>query len=445
MSYEAPTLRGAYLWILGYGDGYPMRLTRTPDFNALAVALVLTALLMPTPARTWCIGAPLGPDGLPMVEPVLDADGDGLNNLQEAFLGTDPNDPDSDGDGIDDGDEDIDGVRNLDRPSLFSAERYADPNDPENRQIVVVEGTNLFRSRRQAGVAWVQVEDTGRRRLVRQTLRGNNQNRIALRMPNARANRLLGPLPSRLFVRNLGRQGTNRLELMPMDIDCPDPHLMGAALIRLHAEIDGAIQTFEYVGIGGCGLVKRLNFRDVAATVVLADHGLPVDGEYRFRLEGPSQSVPLIGSRILTPVRPRIVADALNPIPENTDELRVGDFLTVVRGTEAIAPTQVVMVKQMVADLTIPESNLSADHDGDGIPSNVEIREGTDPLVYDTDRDGLHDGVERRTDFDPNDPDTDDDGISDRDEFANNVPTQPLYFWNPDIRSTRRHRRNTRR
>ncbi len=419
-----------------------MKPSRSNYLVARLALLTALAVLAPAALSAWCIGAPIGPDGLPMVEPVLDADGDGLNNLQEAFLGTDPSEPDTDNDGVMDGDEEIDGLRNLDRPSLFSAERYADPNDPENRQIVVVEGTNLFRSRRRAGVAWVQVEDTGRRRLVRQTLRGNNQNRIALRMPNARANRLLGPLPSRLFVRNLGRQTTNRLELMPTDIDCDSPHLMGAALIRLRAEIDGQVRTYEYVGIGGCGLVERLNARDVAATVVLTDHALPTDGDYRFRLEGPSQSVPLIGSRILTPVRPLIAADALNPIPANTDEVRVGDFLTVVRATDSVVPGQVVMVKQLVADLTIPESNLSADHDGDGIPSSVEIREGTDPLVYDTDRDGLHDGVERRTGFDPNDPDTDDNGRSDREDFALTQPTQPLSFWNLNVRGARRRPRH---
>ena len=33
------------------------------------------------------------------------SDSDGLSNAQEATLGTDPNDPDSDNDGIDDGDE----------------------------------------------------------------------------------------------------------------------------------------------------------------------------------------------------------------------------------------------------------------------------------------------------------------------------------------------------
>lgn len=46
-----------------------------------------------------------------------DADGDGLTNLQEYELGTDPNNPDSDGDGVWDGDENDAGT---------------DPNDPND-------------------------------------------------------------------------------------------------------------------------------------------------------------------------------------------------------------------------------------------------------------------------------------------------------------------------
>jgi len=404
-----------------------------------SAALLLSLSGAPTQVQGWCIGAPLGPDGLPVVAPVLDVDGDGLNSLQEAFVGTDPENPDSDGDGITDAFEVIDGVRNLDRPSLFSAERYADPNDPENRQIVVLEGTSLFRSNRQVGAAWVNVVDTGRRRLVRQSsLRGNNQNRIALRLPNGRARRFLGELPSTLFVRTFGRRTTNRLELQPMEIDCASPKLMGAALIRLNAEIDGTIETFEYIGIGGCGLIERINQREVATTVVLTNHGLPIGDDYRFHLEGAGRGVPLIGSRILTPVRPRIVADNLNPIPEGFDEVRVGDRLSIVRGNDAVQPQQVIWVEGLTADLTIPESDLAEDHDGDGISSATEIRDGTDPLVYDTDRDGLHDGVERRLPFSANDPDSDDDGISDFDELESVLPAEPLQWWAPSTRQQRR-------
>src|SRR5690606_22738768 len=162
------------------GEASPMRGSDAVNAWAISLAVITVVgamLLAPGVSLGWCIGAPLGANGLPLVEPVLDEDGDGLNNLQEAFLGTDPNNPDTSGNGIQDAFEIIDGVRNIDRPSLFSAERYADPNDPENRQIVVLEGTNLFRSRRNVGAAWVNVLDTGRRRLVREALRGNNENR----------------------------------------------------------------------------------------------------------------------------------------------------------------------------------------------------------------------------------------------------------------------------
>jgi hypothetical protein len=59
---------------------------------------------------------------------------------------------------------------------------------------------------------------------------------------------------------------------------------------------------------------------------------------------------------------------------------------------------------------------LVEDHDGDGLRSVDEIRNGTDPLVFDTDRDGLSDRFELLLGFDPNDPDSDDDGVSDGDE-----------------------------
>jgi hypothetical protein len=61
---------------------------------------------------------------------------------------------------------------------------------------------------------------------------------------------------------------------------------------------------------------------------------------------------------------------------------------------------------------------LDDDHDGDGLASASELRNGTDPLVFDTDRDALSDGVERQVGLDPNDPDTDDDGIADGAELA---------------------------
>ena len=409
----------------------------------LGMAALLATLALQggaAPGLAWCIGAPLI-DGQPVVEPVLDLDGDGLNNLQERLFGTDPENPDSDGDGVSDAEETINGVRNIDRPSIFSIERFADPEEPAERQIVVIEGTNLFRGRRNSGIAFVSVEETGRRRLVRQARRGNNQNRVALSFSNAAAQRFLGSPPAGLFVRSAGRQRANTLTLPAMEIACAAPHLMGAALIRLHARVDGQMRVFEYVGIGGCGLVQARAGLGVAGTVVLPEgNRLGAGAEYRFEIGGPGNTVSLLGSRILTPVRPLIKPDALNPLPVGTDELRVGDLVAVARDMIAPVESSPVIVEGLTADLTIPESNLANDHDGDGLLTVAEIRDGTDPLMFDTDRDGLSDGVERRVGLDPNDPDSDDDGVRDGVDGSVLPPAGALHFGpatDPPVRRRR--------
>lgn len=403
--------------------------------SLVALGLVLAAR---GEARAWCIGAPP-----PIVEPVLDADGDGLNNLQESVIGTDPHDPDTDGDGIDDGEEVLDGVRHLDRPSLFSIERFLDPRAPTERQILVFEGTNLFRGGRRfersgrSGFAWVRVEETNSRRLVTQRRPANTQNRIALQLSDAQAEQFLGTLPSHLFVQTASGMRTNSLKLMEMDIHCNSPHVMGAALVRLRAEIDGQRRVRDYIGVGGCGLTSLSSGQRLESTIVLTEHSVPVDGEHRITVRAPFNASGLIGSRVLTPVVPLIRADAMNPLPESAPEISIGDRLTIVtHSTDPVTDTPVV-VEDLIADLTIPHSNLDEDHDRDGLASDDELRAGTDPLVYDTDRDGLSDGLERRLGLDPNDPDSDDDGINDGAEIQIGAlmhtwmqPGSGQSFWN---------------
>lgn len=67
------------------------------------------------PAYLQLYGSPPSPDVTPAAtppetsspppDPALDSDSDGLTDLQEAQLGTDPNKADTDGDGFDDGQE----------------------------------------------------------------------------------------------------------------------------------------------------------------------------------------------------------------------------------------------------------------------------------------------------------------------------------------------------
>jgi hypothetical protein len=62
------------------------------------------------------------------------------------------------------------------------------------------------------------------------------------------------------------------------------------------------------------------------------------------------------------------------------------------------------------------------DADRDGVPDDVEERDGTDPNNPDSDGDGLDDGDEKEYGTDPMSPDSDGDGISDGDEVALGTP-----------------------
>ncbi|MFQ5666070.1 MAG: hypothetical protein ACE5I7_06515 [Candidatus Binatia bacterium] len=398
-----------------------------------SLAVVLVVLLSSVVARqgvAWCIGGAPPPGAPADLLKVLDPDGDGLNNLQEALFGTDPNRADTDGDGILDGDEQAAGVRNVDRPSLFSVERFGDPRRADS-QVLVLEGTNLFsggdrirnllRKLRPSRRSVVIVEETRRRIRARENRRGNTQARIVVRLPPPRAERFLGELPAHVFVRT--RNGrTNSMPIMPMDLHCSPPELMAAALITLRTELDGVKHQLNYIGIGGCGLIDATSGAQVKTTVDLMDRQNPGPAEYSICLSGPRRGAALIGSRILTPVRPGIKVDKLNPLPAGTDEVSVGDKLTVRTaggtGIDVVTGDSFVTVGPRVADLTIPESNLYDDHDGDGLVSADELRIGTDPLMFDTDRDGLPDGLELRRGTDPLDPDTNDDGIPDGVRFG---------------------------
>ncbi|MDA0162449.1 hypothetical protein OM076_19405 [Solirubrobacter ginsenosidimutans] len=60
----------------------------------------------------------------------------------------------------------------------------------------------------------------------------------------------------------------------------------------------------------------------------------------------------------------------------------------------------------------------SRDTDGDGVPDDVEQRNGTDPKNADSDGDGVSDGEEAKHGSDPANPDTDGDGVLDSEEIA---------------------------
>ncbi len=109
-----------------------------------------------------------------------------------------------------------------------------------------------------------------------------------------------------------------------------------------------------------------------------------------------------------------------------------GSTVTIVGiGTSTITATQAADANYLAASITATLTVILGDSDGDGVPDDVEIREGTDPndpsSVKDSDGDGVPDFVEIGNGTNPNSPsdavDSDGDGLSDYYEARNTAPT----------------------
>jgi gliding motility-associated-like protein len=109
-----------------------------------------------------------------------------------------------------------------------------------------------------------------------------------------------------------------------------------------------------------------------------------------------------------------------------------GSTVTIVGiGTSTITATQAADANYLAASITATLTVMLGDSDGDGVPDDVEIREGTDPnnpsSVKDSDGDGVPDYVEIGNGTNPNNPadaiDSDGDGLSDYYEARNTAPT----------------------
>ncbi|MHB2031226.1 hypothetical protein ACYCEU_06770 [Actinotignum timonense] len=73
-----------------------------------------------------------------------------------------------------------------------------------------------------------------------------------------------------------------------------------------------------------------------------------------------------------------------------------------------------------------PTNPNKADTDGDGVTDADEIKDGTDPNNADTDGDGVNDGDEKKDGTDPKNPDTDGDGVTDgREKDLGTDPKNP--------------------
>ncbi len=109
-----------------------------------------------------------------------------------------------------------------------------------------------------------------------------------------------------------------------------------------------------------------------------------------------------------------------------------GSTVTLVGiGTTTITATLAADANYLAATITATLTVILGDSDGDGVPDDVEVREGTDPnnpsSVKDSDGDGVPDFVEIGNGTNPNNPsdaiDSDGDGLSDYYEARNTAPT----------------------
>jgi hypothetical protein len=357
------------------------------------MAALAVQLLVPAVALAWCVG------GAP---PARDGDDDGLNDIQEAFFATNPNDPDTDHDGVPDRNEDSDGdgIVNQREPHIFSIEFFQDPFHP-GRIGTLLEGINLFPPLNGTQRATISVLDTGRRRRVTYNKRRNRRTQVYVRLTPAQVDHLLGSGSNPTIDLETPRGTTNTLS--PMRMPCPPgvPKLMGAALVDIRSSV--VAEPLRYLVIGGCNLVDPVGSDRVRTRIRLADGDIDLRGRYF--------SAALLPSRLLIPTISRAVPDPALP-PWN--EIVEGAVVKVVNASGESMPA---VVDAPIAQITIPPDNVDEDHDRDGLSSLAEIGIGTDPLLLDTDRDGIDDGREvAGGTFDPLDPDTDGDGILDGDE-----------------------------
>lgn len=367
---------------------------RSHSRPALLSGLLAASLLLGVPrgGHTWCVG------GAP---PAHDEDDDGLNDIQERFFGTDPLNPDTDGNGILDGDEDFNGngIPNKDEPTIFSLEGFIDPFAPRSRNVaLVIEGTNLFNLFPSATSNRVCFSSSGLCVRMRAHGQFNKRVRVYLLASPRIADKITGDL-----VINTPVGSTPHLMFKRMECRAGRPTLMGAARVNLKTRYKSVLYRLHYVAIGGCNLIERQG-RKVVTRVRLADnHDIVIRMPY-----GGIQALP---TRLLVPAHSLAKPDPAYPFD---DDIHKGDLVRVVTSQ---GESNAIAVDDETANLRIPKEDLVEDHDGDGITSADELELGTDPLVFDTDHDKLSDGQEIRSGrTDPLDPDTNGDGILDGDQ-----------------------------
>ncbi|MEL6948715.1 MAG: OmpA family protein [Pseudomonadota bacterium] len=376
-----------------------------------------------------------------------DPDGDGLSNAQEAILGTDPDDPDTDNDGIDDGDEtgndafinagdtnpldadtDDDGVSDGDE--VVGADGLPNTGDETNPNAADSDGDGLS-----DGL------ETGVTTPIAPTVSDVNGVPVAGTDTGA-GNFTVDADPSTTTDPTDADTDNDGLQdgLEDANGDGATANTIGGTgtsgsgetdPLNADTDGDGLTDGNEQDGIGQLGGSGATDPLDTDSDDGGIDDGAEIlnDGTNPTSGNGTDDQIDSDGDGITDGND----ADPVDPCVPNfpgqgcldSDGDGAADFGT---------PTTAVPVEPDAgadSDPCVPDNTVATcDTDNDGVSDGDEIANGTDPASDDSDGDGIPDGVETGdTDgdgiIDALDPDSDNDGIPDADE-AGPMPGMPV-------------------
>ncbi|GAA4128699.1 hypothetical protein GCM10022215_40450 [Nocardioides fonticola] len=352
-----------------------------------------------------------------------DDDKDGLTNGQEAIVGTDPTNPDTDGDGTGDAAEDLDGdgLTNLQEFSGSLNTGYGNqPTDPtkadtdndglSDSQEIKLTGTDPNK-------ADTDGDGTG----------------------DAQEDPDVDGLTNLQEVTGSANSGFGNAPTNPLDADSDDGGVGDGAEITAGTDPnkgsdDKAAASPDTDGDG---------LTDAEEAVLGTD---PTKADTDGDKLGDGQEVKTTKTDPLNPDTdgdglkdgPELITYGSNPLKTDTDGDKLKDGAEVkTYGTDpADADTDNEGLKDGAEVKTYGTNPTRADTDGDGLDDKVELtgsantrynRCPTNPNRFDTDRDGLGDGIEiRKYRTNPCDRDTDDGGVSDgREVKAGSDPLDP--------------------
>jgi len=334
--------------------------------------------------------SPIAGDSVLRVGENPDSDDDGLTNAEEAALGTDPFDPDTDNDGLGDGAEVIThGTDALDADT--DDDGVSDGAlDPDGAGLTVAgPDSDPFSDNDQDGDGLVNSEETS----------------------SGSDGFITDPLNPDTDGDGLNDGYEETLGTDPLDTDTDDDALTDASEIGVHQTDpndpdtdDDALTDGAEVGTYGTDPVDADSDDDglsdgdeVAAGTNPADPDSDDDG----LTDGPE-----------------LATHGTDPLDADSDDDGLNDGDELAAGTNPLDADTDDDGLTDGAEVAAGTNPLDADSDDDGLSDGDEAAAGTDPLIADSDSDGLTDGDEVAAGTDPLDADSDDDGLTDGAELA---------------------------